>query len=52
LFLIEGLDYTVSKSNNKTKITFIGSVLQGQPEAFESGDSIRVSYFKDVRGTL
>jgi len=49
LMLLDGEDYTVSIVDGKSRLTFTGSLLQGQPEALEVGDKIRVRYLKDLR---
>jgi len=49
LMLLEQEDYSVSIVGGKTRLTFIGSILQGQEEALASGDKLRVRYLKDVR---
>jgi len=49
LMMLEGEDYQVSVENGKTRLTFSGSMLQGQEEALALGDKLRVRYLKDVR---
>lgn len=49
LLLLESEDYEVSTVDGKTRLTFAGSMLQGQEEALEAGDKIRVRYLKDFR---
>lgn len=49
LMLLEDVDYTVSVVGGVTRLTFIGSILQGQAEALSINDLIRVQYFKDLR---
>jgi len=49
LMMLEGEDYEVSVMNGKTRLTFAGSMLQGEAEALALGDKLRVRYLKDVR---
>ena len=49
LMMLEGEDYQVSVQNGKTRLTFGGSMIQGQEEALALGDKLRVRYLKDVR---
>jgi hypothetical protein len=49
LMMLEQEDYEASVQNGKTRLTFAGSMLQGEAEALAVGDKIRVRYLKDVR---
>lgn len=49
LALIEEYDYTVSVVGGKTRLTFVGSLIQGGDEALSIGDRLSVRYLKDMR---
>lgn len=43
--LVEGEEYSVTHSVDKTRFTLIGSILPGQPEAMEVGEVLTGIYF-------
>ena len=49
LALIEEYDYTLSIVGGKTRLTFVGSLIQGGDEALSSGDRLSIRYLKDMR---